>query len=224
MPGLNDTGRPKYLALIGDLAPILSVQFREEAGDRIEVACSRANIERKDLLAVRASATTGTQFQTLLWRAKDIMPILISFEEELLAATVRYGIGYGELSTDAPDTASTLEGSCIDRARDALRRSKKQDRWVTLSGFSAELDKILNGLFGLMGEIRQSWTRVQWETVARMRKASTQKEVAHMRKVAAPTVNKALKAALYDRMLEAEDAATVLLARSEEVAAGLIQR
>ena len=75
-------------------------------------------------------------------------------------------------------------------------------------------DRILNGIFAVLGGIREQWTPTQGKTVALMRRAATQKDVARQRGVATSTIHKALKGAMYGPLIEAETSLRLLLERA----------
>ena len=105
-----------------------------------------------------------------------------------------------------------MDGPCFHLAREAVERGKREDRWITASGFGAERDDLLNGVLRLMGGVRWEWTDVQAETVFAARDADEQKAVAKSRGVSEATVSKSLKAALYESFVEAEGVVATLLA------------
>jgi hypothetical protein len=100
-----------------------------------------------------------------------------------------------------------------------VERGKREGRWATVSGFGDD-DRPVNALLRLAGDVRSRWTDVQRETVEHARSARTQREVAAARGVHESAVSQALKAALYESLLEAEVAAADLLKRHGETAAG----
>jgi hypothetical protein len=203
-----------FLAIIGDLRASRSAPERAETQRLLEEALARVSREEKERLAARFVVTLGDEFQGLLRGAGATMRVLLALEGALDGIPVRYGVGWGTLSTPLKEEALGMDGPCFHRARGAVDRGKQEDRWVTVWGFGAD-DEIVNGILSLMAAVRGEWTDIQAETVAETRRAATQRDVAAARGRSESTVSKALKAANYDQMLEAERAVTAILVRHD---------
>ena len=216
MSDLVEKGQVCYLALIGDLRRSRDAPNRALIQKRLESTLTRANREAHDDLAAGLVITLGDEFQALLRRPEAVLQVIVILESALEEIPVRYGLGWGGLSTDLRPTAIGMDGPCFHAAREALAEGKRANRWITISGLGAEADQILNGILGLMGTVRARWTPIQARTVSQMRTASTQREVAATRRVSESTVSKALNAALYDSMIDVEHAVRALLRQFTE--------
>jgi hypothetical protein len=159
--------------------------------------------------------TVGDEFQGVLERPSRAIDVLVALEWALPDIEVRYGLGWGGITTALRERAVGMDGPCFHNARDAVTAGKRADRWVTVAGFDD--DEVLNGLFRLIGAVRSQWTDVQRETVRQVRSARTQRAVARARGVSEATVSKALKSALHEPVLEAERAAAAVLMRYDGV-------
>jgi len=208
----TEKGVRGYLAVIGDIRRSRETTNRARLQKQVETGLQKANALLKGKLASRFVITLGDEFQGLLIHPESAMEALISLEAVMAGIEIRYGLGWGRLDTALRRDAIGMDGPCFHAARNALVSGKKLDRWVTVSGWSPERDEVLNGIFSLMGAVRAGWTPTQAATVALMRKATTQMEVAERRNVAVSAVNKALKGALYRPMIEAEHAVERILA------------
>ncbi len=204
----------RFLAIIGDMRGSRSTPERAHAQRLMEEALARVNREKKDHLAARFVVTLGDEFQGLVRGAGAAMGVLLALEGALVGIPVRYGVGWGTLSTALRDEALGMDGPCFHEARGAVDRGKQEDRWVTVSGFGAD-DEIVNGILSLMEAVRGEWTDIQAATVAETRRAATQRDVAAARGRSESTVSKALKAAHYDQLLAAERAVTAILVRHD---------
>ncbi len=98
--------------------------------------------------------------------------------------------------------------------RERQEQQEHQDQPEQERQEGATDDRILNGIFAVLGGIREQWTPTQGKTVALMRRAATQKEVARQRGVATSTIHKALKGAMYGPLIEAETSLRLLLERA----------
>ncbi len=104
-----------------------------------------------------------------------------------------------------------MDGECFHRAREAIKRGKKEKRWVTVAGFGNDGDRILDGIFRIMQVIRVGWTRKQRLAVATRRMNASQTATAKKMGLDDSTLSKMLKAASYRQILEAEEMLPLLI-------------
>ena len=157
MSDLVEKGQVCYLALIGDLRRSRDAPNRALIQKRLESTLTRANREAHDDLAAGLVITLGDEFQALLRRPEAVLQVIVILESALEEIPVRYGLGWGGLSTDLRPTAIGMDGPCFHAAREALAEGKRANRWITVSGLGAEADQILNGVLGLLGTVRARW-------------------------------------------------------------------
>jgi len=213
MGQLGEKIEDSLLAIIGDVRGSRLSQDRPALQRRLETGLMVVNQECRRYLVADFVITLGDEFQGLLGAASSAMLVLAELDTVFAGIPVRYGLGWGGLTTPIRPQAVGMDGPCFHAARGALTRSKRAQRWVTIEGFGQENDTILNGILGLIGGVRTRWKPKQAETVALMRKARLQKEVAASRGVVESVVSDTLKAALYGPMLAAEQAVSELLRR-----------
>lgn len=208
---MNASTQTTYAALIGDLAGSRELGDRAAAQRTVEEALETVNEQWSTELAAKFVVTLGDEYQGLLVRPDHAFEVVATLESRLGGVRARYGVGLGTLATPLKPSAIGMDGPCFHRAREAVERGKRDDRWITFSGFGDDRDALLNGVLRLMGGVRWEWTDVQAETVFAAREATERKAVAQARGVTEATVSKALKAALYEPFVEAERAVTALL-------------
>ncbi|MCK4680275.1 hypothetical protein KAT82_04070 [bacterium] len=209
---VDSSGETKYLAVIGDIRGSRLAPRRAELQKLMERALEEINREFADELVAGFVITLGDEFQGLLRKPGQAVKVLVALEALLGETSVRYGLGWGTISTELRELAFGMDGPCFHRGREAVGESKRVDRWVTVSGFGGD-DEVLNGLLWLVGAARGRWTSVQRETVEQVRTARTQREVAAARGVHESSVSQALKAALHEPVLAAERSAETILRR-----------
>lgn len=207
----------RYLAVIGDIRSSRLAPQRAEMQKLLEHGLEEINREFADELVAGFVITLGDEFQGVLREPGRAVKVLVALEAVLGEISVRYGVGWGTISTELREFAVGMDGPCFHRAREAVREGKRADRWATVSGFGGD-DEILNGLLWLVGAVRGRWTSVQRETVEQVRAARTQREVAAARGVHESSVSQALKAALHDPVLASERSAEILLEQHSNVA------
>lgn len=211
MTEFGKKNEPDLLAVIGDISRSREAPDRAAMQVRLEEALAATNRKHGDILAAEFEVTLGDEFQGLLRSPGDAVQVLVDLECAMANLPVRYGLGLGALATALVKRVGRLDGPCFHHARAALLRGKKEDRWVTVRGFGEERDRILNGLFRIMGAARSRWTEKQARTVSKVRRAASQKEAAAELGVVPSVVSEALSAANYIPILEAEAALTALL-------------
>jgi hypothetical protein len=213
----SESGASCYLALIGDIKRSRGVTERAALQRAMESSIGAANARFSGDTAADFALTLGDEFQGLLRKPDAVVDVIRTIDASLEGARVRYGVGWGELSTDLKDVAFRMDGPCFHRAREALLDGKREDRWVTVSGFGED-DEVLNGLFWLIGAVLWQWTDIQRQTVSMIRSAGSQKEVAQARGVSVSAVSKALKSAMHEQVLAAERSAARILGRYDPAA------
>lgn len=214
MNTLAQKGEQEYFAVIGDLRSSRQVRRRGELQEKLGRAMELLNRALAPHLAAALVITVGDEFQGLLRHPEPVIDLLNRYDEAMDGLPTRFGLGWGPLTTQLKPDAIGMDGPCFHAAREAIVLGKAAGRWVTVQGFGEGDDRIVNGVFGLLGGIRAQWTPTQAETVALMRRAATQKEVARRRGVATSTIHKALKGALYGPLIEGETSLRLLLERA----------
>lgn len=205
-----------YLAVIGDLRKSRALQDRSSVQLHLEETLRDLNrVLGRSSLAARFVVTLGDEFQGLLKLPAAGLDALLFVEAALRDVTLkfplRFGLGWGRVSTEFRRQALGMDGPCFHNAREALQEGKREDRWATVCGFGEDGDRVLNGLFALLGAVRDGWTNRQRETVAVVREARTQKDAAELMGVRPSTVSQALTAALYSPVCDAEAALATAL-------------
>jgi len=204
MNEFGQKGEHHYLAIIGDLERSREVRDRAATQSRLEAALETVNRKLGKFLAAKFILTLGDEFQGLIKIPGDSLFVIDSIHRDMEGLPIRYGLGWGGLSTKLKDEAIGMDGPCFHAAREAVLRAKSEDRRIVLKGFGEERDLALNGVFGLMDGIRRRWKPAQEETVRLMSsEGMRQKDVAQLRGVSNSVVSETLKSALHKQMAEA---------------------
>ncbi len=202
-----------YLALIGDIRRSRQLPDRRTVQERLRTALDLLDRRYSGELASGFAITTGDEFQALLTSPAIGLAVVVACEEALEGLDLRYGLGWGTLATRLEPRAVGMDGPCFHAAREAIDAAKETGRWLGARGFGSEADQVLDGVFGLIGAVREEWTELQARAVAMRRRVETQRELADRLSVDPSTVSKRLKSALYDEVVAAEQAAAHLLDR-----------
>lgn len=214
---------PRFLALIGDIRGSRHLHDRQGVQERLRADLAELERRYASDLAAGFVITTGDEFQALLADPAAGVPVVIACDTMLSGLRLRYGLGWGTLSTRLEERAVGMDGPCFHAARQAIEAAKARDRWLAVRGLPTPAESALDALLDLIAAVRAGWTSRQAEAVARRREVATQRELASQLRVDPSTVSKRLKSALYDEITAAERAASDLLvafARGEVAGTG----
>lgn len=199
-----------YFAIIGDLVGSRQMTDRAAVQVRFREAVDEANEATPGHLTVPLKLTAGDEVQGITDRPETLVEIMVRVSDALAPASLAWGWGYGELTTDLVGDVSLLDGPCLHRARDAVEAAKKASSWLELSGFPEPSAQVLSALMNLIGSIRAGWTERQAEVV-RASRGRLQVEAAERLGVGPSTVSRTLSAAHASRVFAGEAAARALL-------------
>ncbi len=199
---------PKHLVMIGDIVDSRNLPDRKLVQLRLKQALQELNTRLgPDVIESGFRIALGDEFEGLLKRPAGAIDALVHMEGGLPGVGIRYGLGWGEIDTAVDADAAVMDGPCFHLAREALGEAKQSEEWVVARGFGPEADRIVNGIFSLLGAVRRGWTERQAEIVALARWAPSRKQVASELGVVPSVVTETLAAALYGPVREAENAA-----------------
>ncbi len=207
---------PPFVAVIGDI--LGSRQLRDRAGvqRRLRSALEQINAwVATEGLAAAFRLTAGDEFQGLLTRPELIVDITRRLADALPELRIIFGVGRGELTTELYPDVGSLDGPCFHLAREALDTAREDDVWLRARGFGPPFDATTSALFRLLDIVRRDWTEKQ-ARYAREARTRLQKDVAAMFDVSPSVVSESLKAASFQAVLEAEEAARSLLKASHQ--------
>jgi SatD family (SatD) len=234
-----------YLAILGDVVGSRHVEDREEL--RIKLRHGLRVIEGQPWLSSALAApstppavvtdpeiSAGDEIQVLLRVEARRLPgaaavgILDRLTDSLRPHRMAFGLGLGTLSTKSSGPVQQLDGSCFHRARLALGRAKREQRWAVVVASDADspdpgnpvtaFEGAANAILRLTGEIRAGWTDRQIQVMRRFPVAAAasplQKDVAEELGVSPSVISEMLRAARRDAVREAEHAVAVMLNRA----------
>jgi len=202
---------PVYHALTGDIVASRELEDRAAVQRDLRATLDDLNGELGEALAIPLQLVAGDEVQGLLRDPAAAADVVIGIADRLHPVAIMWGLGRGPLATDLADDVSLVDGPCLHRAREALERSVRGDRWLVAAGFEAPHGTVLTALFRMMWSVRSGWTETQIK-YAREVRDRTQTEVADLYGVSRQAVSKVLDAARFAPVREAEEAARALLA------------
>ncbi len=213
MAELAQKNQPAYLALIGDIRGSRALPDRSAAQEHLREALARVEDELGSRLAARFAITLGDEFQGLVADPAAGLAVAVACTEAAAPLRLRFGLGWGPLTTELLPEAIGMDGPCFHRAREAIARAKQEEAWIAAAGFGEREDATLNALLDLLGSVRARWTDKQARIVALRRRRSVQRELARELGLDPSTVSKRLKSAMYGPVTGAERAVADLMGR-----------
>lgn len=157
-----------YIAIIGDIINSRKIKEREKAQNKLKTILEEVNKEFKDIVASNLTITLGDEFQGLLLPKKEIFLIIDIIEKSFKPYALRFGIGYGEISTHINKEISIgADGPAYWRAREAIIDVHDNHQYsVRKTGFlssSKENDQLFNNMLALTDFIKSKWSKTQLE-------------------------------------------------------------
>lgn len=163
-----------YIAVIADLVGSRQIQDRRGAQALLRQVLQEINKTYQDQMASDFSLTLGDEFQGVLKAPEKILEILFQIKFRLHPLKIRFGVGFGQIST-AIDPAQSIgaDGPAYYVARQMISEVKriqsgKKALHVDMQFGHAErtgcLDALNAGLC-LMHFIESGWTNKQRENI-----------------------------------------------------------
>ncbi|NMA74777.1 MAG: DNA-binding protein, partial [Bacteroidales bacterium] len=118
----------KVFALIGDIIDSKSLKNRKDIQNNLHKLLDGLNQKYESSIVSNLTLTLGDEFQGLF---KDVECVLLVMDEinltlSLKGINVRFGVGYGEITTDInPELSIGADGEAFWFARDAITHIRK---------------------------------------------------------------------------------------------------
>lgn len=205
-----------FIAIKLDLVGSRRLPNRGQTQEKLIAGVAQVNRMFTSSIAAEFIVTHGDEIQGLLFPTayKASFAIVEYFIDFLLPIDVRFGIGYGALSTKLQEQAIGMDGPVWYNAQRAMVNAKKKRNTIELIGFGKPWDEIATALGNLLCRLRTGWTAQQRRVVNLQEDYSTQSEVAQILGISDAAVSKHLSAAGWRHYEEGREALLLLLAQS----------
>lgn len=177
----------RYWAVIGDVVASRTIEPRAPFQAALERLLCRLSQEGGPALASGWTVTVGDEFQALFASPDRIPVVLESLAHGLSPHRLRFGLGYGTLSTPLRPRAVGMDGPCFHAARAALDAAKKSKKPVTVA--SAER---ITDIWALALIVIAARTRRQGEIIEEYKLQRLQARVATRLGVTPGTISREL--------------------------------
>lgn len=216
-----------YIAIIGDIKDSKKIKNRYEVQRNLHSVLQDINEKYKKNIYSKFTITLGDEFQGLLCNGANTMSIITEIEQRMYPVKLRFGIGFGEITTDINKEISLgADGPGYYMARAAIEylktdEKKKQtntaDIRIEIDG-DKEIARILNTILSLMTVIKEGWSDRQREIIWDMLKfQDSQANAAKRLNISQPSVQKSLSKGKYYAYKDALDTIDKVLSEVRRV-------
>ncbi|SFG30991.1 SatD family protein [Oribacterium sp. WCC10] len=199
-----------YIAIIGDIRDSKKIQDRFTVQKTLKSILEEINIIYQNDIAANFLITLGDEFQGILSLPNHIMEIIHYIKKHMYPVSIRFGIGFGDISTDINmDAAIGADGPAFYAARNAInflhdseRKLKARSSDVKIEFYNMDdrflLKESVNALLSLTKIIEYGWNENQRRTVWEMMDTGETQEVcAKKMNTTQPTIARRLSDANY---------------------------
>lgn len=188
---------PRYIALKTDMIHSRTLHERDKVQEWFFTAARRINTDFGSCLESGFIITHGDEAQALIKTAAaaSAYPFIESLVEMMAPVELRFGLGWGTLSTKTQKMAIGMDGESWQNAKEAIDAARKSRRRVCFRGFPFEMQKELESLANLLLFIHGHWTHEQLQAIQPIRTGETQAAVAKRLRVTEAAISKRLSAA-----------------------------
>lgn len=123
--GISDN----YIAIIGDIKDSKKIKNRSQIQKKLDTALKYVNEAYSADISAKFIITLGDEFQGLLESNKHILDIVKYIQREMYPVRLRFGIGFGEISTNIfPEAAIGAGGPAYYAAREMIEKLREQEK------------------------------------------------------------------------------------------------
>lgn len=205
-----------YLALIGDIIGSRNLENRKQVQRELEVVLDEINTRFSSCIKTEFIITLGDEFQGLLLPCSEAYRIATTVLEQMHPVELRFGLGYGSITTAMKESSIGMDGPAFYAARQALEFLKNsRDAAVRIAGPALpEIQlRAVNALLSSLAAIRQFWPENFKQALPLVRQGLTQQQVAAATNVTQSAISWMLKRARW-REIQAIEAELIYLLRN----------
>lgn len=118
-----------YIAIIGDIIDSKKIINRAEIQEKLNFILNEINKKYEKSISANFIITLGDEFQGLLNSPENIIKILEKIKLELYPVKLRFGIGFGGITTEINKTmAIGADGPAFYKARESIEELKISEK------------------------------------------------------------------------------------------------
>jgi len=173
---MADYTKYPYIAIIGDMKDSRTLVNRKGTQENFISLIEKINEIYKPDIAASFAITSGDEVQGLLKMSDNLLKIIFKIELEMSPVEFRFGVGFGDLSTDLNQSNSLQnDGPAYHRARkmiEVIETSESQYSKAELNilfcseDSPSQTDQLINAALSLSTVIKTGWTNRQKDIIA----------------------------------------------------------
>lgn len=192
-----------YTAIIGDVRDSKNLSGRENIQNKFKEVLDKINEDYKCDIASAFSIAMGDELQGLLKSNEHLLAIIFEIELKMSPVEFRFGVGFGDISTDLDSTNSLLnDGPAYHRARQMVEFIETNEKKYGKADYNilfcsdqstTPIDQLINAALSLATVIKSKWTDRQKEIISSyLANEKNQYQTAESLGIGQSTVSKAL--------------------------------
>jgi len=201
----------KYTVITGDIVKSRDIIDRRNIQKKLKSMLQKINKKYEKIISVKFSITLGDEFQGLIKELVKSYELIKDIEKEMYPLNIRFGVGYGEVSTPFSRKIGEMDGECFVNSREALELSRKMNQSIVYKTGFEEKDLAINTILMLISAIKESWKDIHYRRAWLYEELKTYEKVAQKEKVSIQTISKMFKNIKYDKVRKAEENLVELL-------------
>ena len=183
-----------YIAFKTDIIRSRYISKREDVQDFFLNIANQVNEKFANSLEAGFIVTHGDEAQCLIKSAcaVSVIDIIEFLHESMHPVQLRFGIGFGTLSTKIQKMAIGMDGEAWQNAKDAIDRAHVSHQPAAFSGFNPNIQYPLESLTNLVLFLSSRWSKEQKEAIKYIREGHTQTTIAKLVGVSTAAISKRL--------------------------------
>jgi hypothetical protein len=201
----------EYCVIIGDIVQSKEIKNRRVFQRKFSGILRKINKEFASNVVSKFTITIGDEFQGVLKDLSQSYNIIDKIQEMFYPVKLRFGVGWGKITTSIKKEAVGMDGPAFHRAREAIEEAEKTKLGIIFKLNKLEENLSINTLVHCLENIKNSWTARQREVTALYLKYNNQEKVARLLKVKQPSVAAVLTSAQWNWYSEVREGVNTLL-------------
>lgn len=201
----------KYCVIIGDIVQSKEIKKRKIFQQKFADFLARINKDFAPHIVSRFTITVGDEFQGVLKNLGQSYEVVNKIQEMFYPVKLRFGVGFGEITTQTKKVAIGMDGPAFHNAREAISTAEKKKRIIIFKTNKPKDDVSINTLALCLENIEDGWTARQREAMSLYRRYKNQKKVARRLKIKQPSVAAILASSKWGWYSEVEGGLSILL-------------
>jgi len=205
-----------FIAVKLDIVGSRHITRRARVQEQLLNAVEKVNVSFGGSIRSDFIVTHGDEVQGLLdaGNVNDLWFIVEHFIDRLQPIKLRFGVGFGTLSTRLQPKAIGMDGKVWHLAKQAIQEASKTHTFIQIAGFGSDYDNMINAVANLLVFLRMGWTAEQRAAIALLKVHQKQATVARELGISEAAVSKRLRSAGWQFYHDAQKVLRSLLIES----------